>query len=166
MHAEPPSQPDWASSADLSIETDASQWGMGGAFGSRWFAEAWTEEQQADAHVRDRVSMPLLELTALVHAARLWAPLWSGLCIRFECDSLPVVYALNKGTTRSRKMVAQLRDLCSLSVLHGFEFAAVHVEGVANVRADLLSRGQIPPGLQAAARSRSTRAPLRGAIRA
>jgi hypothetical protein len=160
------SQPQWCSSADLEIESDASEWGMGGCFGSRWFAEPWSQQQLADAHVRDRISMPLLELTALVHAARLWAAHWRGKRIRFACDCLPVVYALNKGTTRAPKMAAQLRVLCSLSVEFGFEFGATHVAGLTNVRADCLSRGQMPPGLAAELRSRLTSSTPLGAIRA
>jgi hypothetical protein len=134
----------WVDSCDLDIYTDASStYGMGGVFGDFWFSEAWSEDYLRSAFVKSRVSMPLLELRATVRAAEHWSHLWTGKRIRFQCDCLPVVYALNKGTTRMAAMAEQLRKLSELSVLHGFEFAAIHVPGVTNVSADALSRGQL-----------------------
>lgn len=136
-------KPDWvlSDSDKLEIYTDASEFGMGGFFGSCWFSEPWTDSERAVAFRKSRVSMPYLELRALVRAAEHWGHLWTGKRIAFRCDCLPIVHALNRGTTRMPAMAALLRTICELSVVHGFEFRAVHVDGVLNTRADPLSRG-------------------------
>ncbi len=149
----------WVDSCDLDIFTDASSsFGMGGVFGERWFSEAWSDEDRSSAFATRRLSMPYLELRSLVRAAELWSRFWGGKRIRFQCDCLPVVYALNKGTTRMAGMAELLRRFSALSVENGFEFAAVHVAGVSNVIADLLSRDKVQEALQLMASTRGSSA--------
>jgi hypothetical protein len=134
-----------------------------------WFSEPWSEAETDAAFRFKRVSVPFLELRALVRAAELWSGKWSGLRIRFRTDCLPVVYALNKGTTRMVAMAGQLRILSELAVLHRFEFCAVHVPGATNLIADALSRGYVQVAHSLMERRRlslSTRPSLHGPTRA
>ncbi len=163
-------KPVWSDAADIELFTDScSDFGMGGVWGDEFFSEQWSGEDLASAFRFQRVSVPLLELRAIVRAAELWSGNWSGKRLRFRTDCLPVVFALNKGTTRMAAMADQLRTLSELAVLHQFEFCAVHVPGATNLIADALSRGFVQAALSLMAqrpRSRSTNASRPGPTRA
>ena len=92
------------------------------------------------AVVNTRVSMPLLELRALVMAAATWGARWAQKKIIFRCDCKPVVDAIRRCSSRRPKMTHLLRHLSTLAIKHGFDFRCEHIDGIANVTADLLSR--------------------------
>lgn len=88
------------------------------------------------------LSMPTLELYALVIAARAFGHLWAGQRIIFRCDCLPVVHCVNRGLSRNDDMTLLLRVMSITAVTHRFEFRARHIAGIANSSADALSRGR------------------------
>jgi hypothetical protein len=53
---------------------------------------------------------------------------------------MAVVYALNKGTSKSPAIMSLVRGLHALSSLHSFDLRCTHIAGVLNVAADALSR--------------------------
>jgi hypothetical protein len=133
----------WTPAHALSIYTDACVQGYGALFGSSWFACTWTvdEEQQAARDKRD--SMPFKELYALTKAAATWGTNWQGRKILFHCDCQPIVDAWRKGDSRKPQISHLIRTLLFLAATHNFNMNIIHIPGVDNVFADLLSRGQV-----------------------
>jgi hypothetical protein len=133
----------WSPAHALHIFTDACVQGYGAIFGSHWFACKWTaaEEQAAARDKRD--SMPYKELYALVVAAATWGPQWKGRKILFNCDSQTVVLAWRKGDSKSQPIAHLIRTLLFIAATNDFNMNLIHIAGVTNVGADLLSRGQV-----------------------
>jgi hypothetical protein len=133
----------WTPAHALSIYTDACIQGYGAVFGTSWFACTWTvdEEQQAARDKRD--SMPFKELYALTIAAATWGSQWQGRKILFHCDCQPIVDAWRKGDSRKPHISHLIRTLLFIAASHNFNLNIVHIPGVDNVFADLLSRGQV-----------------------
>ena len=131
---------EWTNAEHIELFTDACLTGYGGRLGSEWFCGAWSPVMLDYAVVNTRVSMPLLELRALVMAAATWGARWAQKKIIFRCDCKPVVDAIRRCSSRRPKMMHLLRHLSTLAITHGFDFRCEHIDGVANVTADLLSR--------------------------
>jgi hypothetical protein len=131
---------DWIASDKLELFTDACNTGYGGYYQGQWFAGRWTDEQLAAAHRRTRISMPFLELHAVVTAAGTFGHLWRGKKIIFRCDCGPVVHAVERCSSRREEMMHLLRCLSSIACDVGFDFKCIHIRGVDNEVADILSR--------------------------
>ena len=84
--------------------------------------------------------MPYLEFLAILYATATWGSQWARKRLVFHCDAIAVVFAINKGTSRSPAMMSLIRALHALSTQHNFEVRCTHIAGVANVAADALSR--------------------------
>ena len=84
-----------------------------------------------------------LEMLPLVISAFLWGSRWSGLRVLFRSDNMAVVWAVNKGMPREPQLLGLVKQLAKLSILHSFQYRCVHIPGVNNKEADLLSRGRI-----------------------
>ena len=87
-----------------------------------------------------RISMPFLEMRALLMAASTWGHLWQGKKITFRCDCQPVVQAFEKMRSRTVTQMHQIRSLHQIAVKHHFDFRVWHIVGETNVVADELSR--------------------------
>eukprot|EP00198_Chlamydomonas_reinhardtii_P001834 XP_001691170.1 predicted protein [Chlamydomonas reinhardtii] len=115
------------------IFTDAS----GAGFGAAW-EEAELQgvfsAQQRQSHIA------WLELTAVVRALQTWAPRLKGRRVLVRCDNTQAVAAVNHGSTRVKEGRSLCRQLAELAMQAGFEVRAEHIAGVANTRADRLSR--------------------------
>lgn len=134
---------EWLDEHDsLQPHSDACTEGYGAVCGTQWFHRRWTEEQQqwSEEGTSSRESMPFKELYALVTAAATWGHLWQRKRITFRTDCMPVVLALNKGTSRSRRMMQLIRFLHYHAARHHYKYRAVHIPGVDNTIADELSR--------------------------
>ena len=133
----------WSPAHALSIYTDACVEGYGAVFGSHWFSCKWSvdEEQQAARDKRD--SMPFKELYALSIAAVTWGSQWKGRKILFHCDCQPIVDAWRKGDSPQPHISSLIRTLLFIAATHDFNLNVVHIAGVDNLCADLLSRGQV-----------------------
>jgi hypothetical protein len=131
---------EWRDAPLIELFTDACGHGYGGYFAGHWFAGEWSPAELAAATRRERISMPFLEMRALVMAAGTWGHLWRGKKITFRCDCQPVVQAMEEKKSRTPTQMHQLRSLQQIAVKFGFDFRVMHIVGVTNVIADELSR--------------------------
>jgi hypothetical protein len=134
---------DWSPAHTLAIYTDASVAGYGALFGPHWFACQWTEQEEELAARDKRDSMPFKELYALANAAATWGPQWKGRKILFHCDCQPNVDAWRRGDSSKPAISNLIRTLLFIAATHEFNMNIIHIPGVKNVYADMLSRGQV-----------------------
>jgi len=127
----------------VELYTDACTAGYGAVHGSAWFAGTWTEAEELAARREERDSMPWKELHVVARAVATWGPTWQGMHVRLQTDCQPVVNAWRSGDSPSEAQAELLRTLLYLSAVNDFVLSVVHIAGVDNVCADLLSRGQI-----------------------
>jgi hypothetical protein len=133
----------WTQADALHIYTDACVAGYGAVFESHWFSCTWTVEEEQQAKRDKRDSMPFKELYALAKTAATWGSHWSGRKILFHTDCQPNVDAWRKGDSRKPQISHLIRTLMFIAATHHFNMNLVHIAGVDNVCADLLSRGQV-----------------------
>jgi hypothetical protein len=131
---------EWTTSTKIELFTDACKEGYGAAYGNRWLRGLWTKEQLQQAMRQQSLSIPYLELRALVYAAVAWGKHWEGKRIIFRCDCQPVYHALLTMSSKDSDMQALLRHLDMTAARCGFDFKCEHIEGANNTVADLLSR--------------------------
>ena len=134
---------EWLSdSSPLQPHTDACVQGYGAVCGTHWFHGRWTAEQQrlAQDDSMDRDSMPWKELFAIVAAACTWGSQWARRRVTFFTDCMPVVQALTKGASRTRRIMQLIRILHFTAAQHHFVYRVRHIPGVENTVADELSR--------------------------
>jgi hypothetical protein len=129
-------------SSQLQPHTDACVDGFAAVCGTQWFHGTWTADQhelaQDDSMARD--SMPWKELYAIVAAASTWGSRWTRKRVVFFTDCMPVVHALTKGASRTRRMMELIRILHFTAAQHHFVYRVQHIPGVENTIADELSR--------------------------
>lgn len=114
-------------------------------YGNSWIKGRWSPAQLAVARnrsVRNKLSMPYLELLALVLAVATWSSQWAHTRITLRIDCLPVVQAIERRSSAVPRSMALIRLLHTLCARHSCDVRAVHVAGVLNVSADALSRDQ------------------------
>ena len=135
---------EWSEAPLVETETDACNTGYGARYGTHWIKGEWSPLQLATARIgSERLSMPYLELLALVLAAATWAHLWRGKRITFRSDCLPVVQAITGKDSRQGRSMELIRSLHLIAALHNFDFRCLHISGVLNVSADALSRDDL-----------------------
>lgn len=139
---------EWTDSTTLKLSTDSNRVGFGAVCGTAWFYGRWDEQQLAAANRVQTVSVPYLELYALVLAAATWGHLWKGKRITFLCDCKPIVDTLQHSTTRNQHLMALVRCLHYIAYRHSFTFRCTHLSSRANSLADALSRVQVPADVQ------------------
>lgn len=132
---------EWQEADRIEIFTDASVIGFGAYFAGRWYAGQWSPEQLAVAHRQEKLSMPYLELHALVQAAATFGRFWRGKKITFRCDCLPVVQGMQRCMSDKPATMALLRHFNEIACSSGFDYRAEHIRGIDNTVADALSRG-------------------------
>ena len=138
----------WTPAHALSIYTDACVEGYGAVYSTHWFSCRWTVEEEQQAARDKRDSMPYKELYALTRAASTWGSEWRGRKILFNCDCKPIVDAWRKGDSRQPHISHLIRTLLFIAATHDFNLNIIHIAGVDNVCADLLSRQQVARFLQ------------------
>ena len=124
----------WTSS-DAVFSTDACLAGCGGVCDDQYFHGVFLpfiSEQNLD--------ISSLELLTIVVALKLWGARWTVLRITVCCDNEAAVTVVNTGRCRNPFMNSCLREICYFAALHEFEVCAMHIPGVSNHFADLLSR--------------------------
>lgn len=134
---------EWTPAHAIQLYSDACVDGYGATYGPHWFSKKWSEEEESQAKRNKRDSMPFKELYALATAAATWGAQWRGRKILFHSDCQPIVEAWRKGDSKNTQISHLLRTLLFLAATHDFNMNIVHIAGVANVGADLLSRGQV-----------------------
>ena len=80
-----------------------------------------------------------LECWNLLVALKVWGPQFCGRCIILKCDNITVVQVFNSDSTRSRFLAAVLQNVWLVCAIHNIELKVVHVAGITNVIADLVS---------------------------
>lgn len=131
---------DWTSAPRIQLYTDACNTGYGAYYAGRWLAGQWSNAELQSATRKERISMPFLEMRALVMAAATWGHLWRGKKITFHCDCQPVVQAFKDMRSRTVTQMHQIRSMHLLAAQHNFDFRVWHIVGETNVVADELSR--------------------------
>lgn len=128
------------SNTDLELFTDASgAHGFGAFFQGEWCAEEWPAAWREAGLCGN---LALLELFPIVVALEIWGERLSNKRVRFMCDNLGVVQAVNRQTANSPPVVSLLRHFVLKCLLINSHCTAVHVPGVDNNIADSLSRFQ------------------------
>jgi hypothetical protein len=135
---------DWSDQSLLSFEVDASMLGQGCWFQPNWYSSAWSPEQLEIAQRESRVSMPFLELYAIATACATFAHHWCRLKIICRSDCEPACAALNKRYSPDAGMQSLIRSIGQLACKHNFDIRVVHIPGLLNIRADPLSRLDVP----------------------
>jgi hypothetical protein len=133
----------WVNSATIQLWTDACEVGYGVVYGKDWICEKWSSSQLALASRATRLSMPFLEMYALVSAAMTFGAQWRGQRIVFHCDCAPVVNAVTHGRARDPHLAALIRVLANEAVCGGWEWRCVWLAGKTNVLSDHLSRQEV-----------------------
>jgi len=67
-------------------------------------------------------------------------PHWKGKTVLFGSDSTTVVAIINRGTSRTPRLMAIRRRIAAIAARHSFTIRAIHIPGVKNRWADELSR--------------------------
>ena len=78
-------------------------------------------------------------------ALRVWANEWNNCFLVIKCDNEVVVSVVNSGVTRHSALAAMARNIWLTTASHNIKARLVHIPGVNNECADLLSRwGKLP----------------------
>lgn len=131
----------------LRLATDACRTGFGAACGTKWIAGQWTNHELRTAHRAKDVSMPHLELRAILIAVNTFATHLSGHRVVLYSDCQPAIAAVNGLDTREPQMMAAVRTILWIAAKHNFALRIVHIAGTDNLVPDMLSRGQIHEAL-------------------
>ena len=117
----------------LHIYTDAAGTkGLGGHFGSKWFASRCPHRYQPE-HIQVK------EMLAVVHAVLCWGSEFSSKHIVFHVDNDAVFGALNNLTIRSQPTLVLLKLIILLACRLDFSFSSVWLSSSDNVIADAAS---------------------------
>lgn len=130
------------SGGDADITTDASSWGCGVYHRGDWISFPWSKDVLAWAWVDNAISMPLLELLAVLHCVNTFAHLWAGSDITLLTDCKALVGVFKRKYSRVQKMQHCVREVGLLACRYGFNLTVKHIPGVENTLADLLSRNR------------------------
>ena len=60
-----------------------------------------------------------------------------------HCDNMSIVHALNKQTSKEKKVMGVIRSMVLFALFRDIRFYAEHIPGEDNITADKLSRFQI-----------------------
>ena len=120
------------------LTSDASgNWGCGAFAGSDWFMLPWPDSI-ASYHITVK------ELIPIVIAGAIWGPLWQSSTVLAKCDNMAVVNIINHGSSKNQDAMHLVRCLTFISAKFDFDMVATHNKGAHNIRADALSRDNLP----------------------
>ena len=129
-------QRDW-SLPDEVISTDACLTGCGGVSS---VTNEYFHTKFPDCILDSKLDINSLELLTILVALRVWGQALRGKRIQLLCDNNTSVIVLNSGRTRDSFLSGCLREIIFIAASCELEIHAVHISGVSNRRADLLSR--------------------------
>jgi len=140
----------WIDSSNLGFEVDASRKGHGAYAESGWYSHAWSESELRAAERSKDLSMPFLEALAIAYGCATFGHLWSGKKIYCLSDCQPAEAAINARYSRDAGLRQIIRSIGRLACRFNFDLRIRHIEGLKNVRADPLSRLDVPAFLDQA----------------
>ena len=117
------------------IELDACLTGVGGRYNNQVY-----QYQFRNNEVPCTFSIVHLEMWNVLIGIRIWAKQWANRAIVIKCDNEAVVGVVNNGVTRDSALAAMARNIWFVTASHNIRFQVVHIPGVNNMCADLLSR--------------------------
>jgi hypothetical protein len=137
----PPALSDYLPQNQHQLYTDACQTGMGAFFaGTQYTLHSWDTHELNRAKRKQTISMPYLELLSLIHSINIWKDELKGSALILHCDCKPVVDAINTGRSYEPHMMDLLRTFIYIINLNHIFIHCIHIAGVTNIYADLLSR--------------------------
>ncbi len=113
--------------------TDASNLAVCAVFDGE-FIVRYNDDRTNSWHINE------LECLAVYLAAKRWASEWRNLHIVVESDNTTTVAAINRGSSKSRRIMSMLRKLFWLSAKFNFHLTARFIAGKTNTLADAGSR--------------------------
>jgi hypothetical protein len=123
------------SKPDGIFTSDACLSGCGGMFKEQFFHVEFPHSI-LDEHLH----INALEMLAVIACLKMWSTKFKGKRILIKCDNQVTVYVINTGKSRNFCLQCCLREICFLAAVHEFEIRAVHIAGIDNCLADMLSR--------------------------
>ena len=129
-------QEELVSSVSLNLFTDASNLGIGGTLGNKWFSCEWPAGF-LQFHINFK------EVFAIYVAIATWATHLRNKQIVVFCDNLAIVSVWKSGTCKEPRIMKIIRALFFLCASNNTNLICQHIEGHNNVHADFLSRLQV-----------------------
>lgn len=117
--------------------------GVAAVFGSKWFADEWTQTLLP-------LQIAVKELFPIVLALEIWGSEMANRKILFMSDNMAVVEVINKQSSKEKCLMHLLRRLVLVCLSKNIFFKAKHIPGKYNVVADSLSRLQFQRAREAA----------------
>lgn len=127
----------------LELYTDSSgnsQLGCGAYFRGRWAQFRWPCSW-CDSDIMKNMS--LLELIPIILALWIWSPELRNKKVSFYIDNQALVSIINKRKSKDKNIIKLIRSLVFLTMDNIIQFKALHIEGVNNNIADIISRFQM-----------------------
>ena len=115
------------------VNLDASLNGLGACFGNKVYALPLPVGFM-NLHITQ------LEMLNVVVALKVWANIWANKRIKISCDNLAVVEILKSGKARDSFLATCARNIWLITAMFNIDIVIIHVPGVSNQVADLLSR--------------------------
>ena len=120
----------------VGVRSDASGWGCGAIYGTKWIQKCWSAEER-------KLPMPVLEMMAVVFAILTWARELRGMRVCLESDCLPSVLAFNNLCSKSAALMDVVRVAHYVATKHDCAIRLRHVDGLDNQIADSISRNKM-----------------------
>ena len=121
------------SSPDMELFTDASDLGLGCVFGNKWTFAEWPETWKG-------TSINAREAFAIWAAVRVWGRGWRNGQVVIHTDSRVITDVWKTGTCKDRDVMRVIRPLFMYGAKINLSITLLHVPGILNTKADLLSR--------------------------
>ncbi|VDI43606.1 Hypothetical predicted protein [Mytilus galloprovincialis] len=118
------------------LQTDACLHGGAGYYEGDFFYVNW----DTDLPNFKNYHINIKETMSIVLSAMRWGHLWTNKRVVVSTDNMTTKCIINKGSSRNKTLMTQLRELFWLSAIHNFDIRAKFISGRNNVIADAASR--------------------------
>jgi hypothetical protein len=123
--------------------SDAAFKGEGFYWQNKYFYREWPKDILDLAKRSKTTSITFLEAFTTVDFVATFAEPWRGKDVTLECDNQPWCFAHTNEKTRCPYLTVLLLCLTKICALHDITLRIIHIKGVLNIHADLLSRLQV-----------------------